>query len=108
MISVRVGGEGGGGESKIYSLVDGDGEENKKAKGVNRGVVRGIQHKKFIDVFFSKGVMRLKMKRMQSKLHRIRTYDVFKISLSCFDDKRYILDDGVNSLAYFCEGVKSQ
>ena len=24
-----------------------------------------------------------------------------KISLSCFDDKRYVLDDGVNTLAYF-------
>ena len=52
--------------------------------------------------------MRHKMRRIQSKLHRIRTYDVFKISLSCFDDKRYILDDGVNGLVYFYEGVKSQ
>ena len=41
------------------------------------------------------------MKRIQSKLDRIRIYDVCKISLSCFDDKRYILDDGLNSLAYF-------
>ena len=41
------------------------------------------------------------IKRIQSKLHRIGTYDVCKISLSCFNDKRYILDDGINSLAYF-------
>ena len=27
------------------------------------------------------------MKRIQSKLHRIETYDVCKTSLSCFDDK---------------------
>ena len=40
------------------------------------------------------------MKRIQSKLHRTRTYDVCKIWLSCFDDKRYVLDDGVNTLAY--------
>ena len=52
--------------------------------------------------------MRHKMKIIQSKLHRIRTYDVCKISLSCFDDKRYILDDGINSLAYFYKNVKSQ
>ena len=38
------------------------------------------------------------MKRIQSKLHKIGTC---KISLSCFDDKRYILDDGINSWAYF-------
>ena len=26
------------------------------------------------------------MKRIQSNLHRIGTYDIYKISLSCFDD----------------------
>ena len=46
------------------------------------------------------------MKRIQSQLHRIETYDVCKISLSCFDYKRYILDDGVNSLAYFHKDIK--
>ena len=44
-------------------------------------------------------------KRIQIKLHRIGTYDVFKVSLFCFDDKRYILDDGVNSLAYFHKDI---
>ena len=47
------------------------------------------------------------MKKIQSKLHRIGTYGVCKISLSCFDDKRYILGDGINSLAYFYEDVNS-
>ena len=41
------------------------------------------------------------MKRIQSKLHKIETYEVCKISLSCFDDERYILDDDINSVAYF-------
>ena len=54
--------------------------------------------------------MRHKMKRTQSKLHRIGTYDVCKILLSCFDDKRFILDagDGINSSDYFHKDVKSQ
>ena len=54
--------------------------------------------------------MRHKIKRTQSKLHRIGTYDVCKILLSCFDDKRFILDvgDGINSLDYFHKDVKSQ
>ena len=46
------------------------------------------------------------MKRIQSKLHKIKTYDVCKISLSCFDDKRYVLDDGVNTLTYFHKDMK--
>ena len=48
------------------------------------------------------------MKRIQSKLHRIGTYDVCKISLSCFDDKRCMLGDGINSLAYFHKDAGSQ
>ena len=52
--------------------------------------------------------MRHKTKRIQSKLHRIETYDVCKNLLSWFDDKRYILDDGINSYGYFHKDVKSQ
>ena len=46
------------------------------------------------------------MKRIQSKLHRIGTYVVCKIALSYFDDKRNILDSGINSLAYFHIDIK--
>ena len=41
------------------------------------------------------------MKIIQAKKHKIGTYEIDKISLSCFDDKRFVLDDGVNTLAYF-------
>ena len=85
----------------MYSLVTIDNEENKKAKGVNKNVLKNIRHREYIDVLFNKKMIKHKMKRIQSKLHKIGTYDVFKISLSCFDDKRYILDDGINSLAFF-------
>ena len=45
------------------------------------------------------------MKRIQSVLHEIGTYDISKISLSCFDDKIYVLDDGINTLAYFHKDI---
>ena len=41
------------------------------------------------------------MKSIQAKKHKIGTYEIHKISLSCFDDKRQVLDDGVHTLAYF-------
>ena len=85
----------------MYSLVTIDNEENKKAKGVNKNVVKNIRHREYIDVLFNKKMIKHKIKRIQSKLHKIGTYDVCKISLSCFDDKRYVLDDGINSLAFF-------
>ena len=46
------------------------------------------------------------MKIIQSKLHRTGIYDIFKIHLSCFDDKRHILDEGINSLTYFHKSIK--
>ena len=46
------------------------------------------------------------MKRIQAKKHKIGTYEIDKISLSCFDDKRYVLDDGVNTLACFHKDCK--
>ena len=45
------------------------------------------------------------MKRIQSHLHRIRTFEVCKISLSCFNDKRYILENGITTVAYFHKDV---
>ena len=77
--------------SKMYSLIYVDNEE--KAKGVNKNVVKNIRHKEYVDVLFNIKMIRDKMKRIQSKLHKIGTYEVSKISLSCFDDKRYILND---------------
>ena len=95
-------------KSKMYSLIAESSEEIKKAKGVNKNVVKNIRHKEYVDALFNKKMMRHKMKRIQSKLHRIGTYDIYKISLSCFDDKRYILGDGINSLAFFHKAIRSQ
>ena len=39
------------------------------------------------------------MNRTQSKSHRIGTCKINKISLSCFDNKIYVLDNGVDALA---------
>ena len=41
------------------------------------------------------------MERIQNKRHKLRTYEIDKISLSFFDDKRYVLDDGIYALTYF-------
>ena len=66
-------------KSKMYSLVIANNEENKKARGVNKNVVKSIRHKEYVDVMFNKNLIRHKMKTIQSKLHRNRTYDVCKI-----------------------------
>ena len=40
------------------------------------------------------------MKRLLSEKHNIGSYVLNKVSLSCYDDKRYVLDDGINSVAH--------
>ena len=88
-------------KSKMYSLISNDDKEVTKAKGINKK----LRHKECHDILFNKKVITHNMKRIQCKLHEIGTYDVFKISLSCFDDKRYVLNDGINTLAYFHKDI---
>ena len=59
-------------------------------------------------MFYSKKIVRHTVKKNLSKLHRIGPYNICKIALSCFDDQRYILDDGINGSAYFYKDIKSQ
>ena len=84
-------------KSKMYSIKKTNGSESSTTKGVNIAT----EFNEFKNVLFNKKVIRHKMKRLQAKKHKIGTYEIDKTSLSCFDDKRYVLDDGVNTLAYF-------
>ena len=68
-----------------------------QAKRVNVGT----EFNKFKDFLFNEKIIGYKMKRIQSKKHKLGTYEINKISLSCFDNKRYVLDDGIRTLAYF-------
>ena len=84
-------------KSKMYSMKKIDGKEYNTAKGVSIAT----EFNKFKDVLFNKKIIRHKMRRIQSKKHRLGTYEIAKISLSVFDDKRYGLDDEVYTLDYF-------
>ena len=47
------------------------------------------------------------MKRIQNKRHKRRIYEISKITLSVFDDKRFILNDGIHTVAYFHKDIDS-
>ena len=44
--------------------------------------------------------MRHKMRTIRSVKHKLQSFEINKISLSCFDDKCYIHDNGTSSYAY--------
>ena len=70
-------------------------------KNIIQQVNIATEFNKFKDVLFNEKIIRHKMKRIQSKKHKLGFYEIDKISLSCFDDKRCMLDDGIYTLAYF-------
>ena len=41
-----------------------------------------------------------KMKTIRSDRHQLGSYELNKVSLSCFDDKRFLKKDGIYSYAY--------
>ena len=90
-------------KSKMYSMKNIDGKESNTAKGVNIAT----EFNEFKDTLFNKKIMRHKMRRIQSKKHKLGTYEINKISLSCFDDKRFVLDNGIHSHAYIHKELKN-
>ena len=75
--------------------------EKKTAKGVVRYVVeKELKHLMYKDILESSGKMYSKMKVIRSQKHKIYTMEMNKVSLSAYDDKRYIKDDGITSYAY--------
>ena len=77
--------------SKMFSMKKIDGKEYNTAKGVSITT----EFKKFKDVLFNESIIRHKMKRIQSKKYKLGTYEIDKISLSCFDVERFVLDGGI-------------
>ena len=60
----------------------------------------------FKDTLFNTKVIRHNMKRIQSKKHKIGTYEINKVSLSVFHDKRFVLDDEIHTLDYFHKDLR--
>ena len=90
-------------KSKMYFMKNIDGKESNMAKGAN--VATGFH--KFKGTLFNKKIIIHKMRRIQGKKHKMGTYEINKILLSVFDDKRFVLKDGIDTLAYFHKDLKN-
>ena len=86
----------------MYSMKNIDGKECNTAKGVNIAT----ESNEFKDILFNKKVVRCKMKRIKTKKGKTGTYEVNKISFSCFDNIRFVLDDGIHALVYYHKDLK--
>ena len=66
---------------------------------MNKNVVSTISHNECKDFLLNNKCMRYSMNKIESKVQRIGTYEIDKISLSCFNDKIHILNTGYDRLA---------
>ena len=64
---------------KMYSFLVDDSSEHKKAMDVNKNFVTGISHNEYSDVLLNNKCWRHSMNRIESKNHRIGTYEINKI-----------------------------
>ena len=79
----------------MYSILDESSNENCTNKGYNAF----IEFQEFQDTLFQNKILRHTMRGIKSKNHYLSTYETDKISLSCSNDKRYVLKNGINTLA---------
>ena len=95
----------------MHGVLSDDGKETSTTKGVNIAIEFNeykIILVKIITIVIIITIIIIinKMKRIQNEKHKFRKYEVNSRSMSCFDDKRYILDYGVHTLAYFHKDLK--
>ena len=87
--------------SKMYSYMKDNQKGGKTAKGIKKNVIKNnIIHDDYKETLFNNEQMYHKMKTIRSENHQLGSYELNKVSLSCFDDKRYIHEDGIKSYAY--------
>ena len=87
--------------SKMYSYINENQKGGKTAKGIKRCIFKNeIKHIDYTNVLFNNDQIHHSMRTIRSQNHQLGSYKINKISLSCFDDKRFIHNNGITSYAY--------
>ena len=75
--------------------------EEKKLKGIQKCVVKkNVNFDQYCSSLFMKTTHMAATCSLRSHRHEIRTLAINKVATGPYDDKRYLLDDGINSLPY--------
>ena len=94
--------------AKLYSFIMEDGKENKRCKGVKKQVVESsITHEDYKTCLRTGKEQLRKQNILRSYEHEVFTEEINKIALSALDDKRYILNDGIHTLAWGHHKIKN-
>ena len=87
--------------AKLYSYKMDEGKENKRCKGIKKAVVeKSIRHEDYKTCLETGKEQLRKQNIIRSYEHTLYTEEVNKIALSATDDKRYLLKDSYDTLAW--------
>ena len=87
--------------SKMYRYIKDNLKVGKTAKGIKKNIIKNnIKHEDYKNVLINNKQIHHTVKTIRSINHQLGSYELNKVSLSCFDDKRYISNDGIQSYAY--------
>ena len=93
--------------AKLYSFKTEEGKENKKCKGIKKGVVeKSITHEDYKTCLTTGKEQLRRQNIIRSYEHVLYTEEVNKIALSAADDKRYLLKDSFDTLAWGHHRIK--
>ena len=77
--------------SKMYSYIKDNQKGGKTAKGIKKNTIKNdIKHEDYKNVLINNKQIHHAMKTIRSNNHQLGSYELNKVSLSCFDDKRCI------------------
>ena len=86
--------------SKMYSYTCGY-NEVKRANGIGKvTIAKDLKHEQYRQCLFKQTQVMCSVNTIQSKNHQLYVINVQKCGLNAFDDKRYILDDGISTWAH--------
>ena len=85
---------------KVYDPVTGRFKETKKAKGIQKAAMETVTHEQYLKQLLSPVENRLTVRRIGQELHTVFTFEQQKRGLCAFDDKRYLLEDRIDTLAH--------
>jgi len=91
--------------AKMYSLLVMDPVTNvrkstMKAKGIRKAAMTNITHDSYKRKLFNQEENRVVIRRIGQVMHNVLTYEQRKRALCAFDDKRYLCDDRIHTLAH--------
>ena len=93
--------------AKLYSYKMEEGEENKKCKGIKKAVVaKSIRHENYKTCLQTGKEQLRRQTIIRSYEHNLYLEEVNKIALSATDDKRYLLKDSYDTLAWGHRRIK--